>query len=66
MELYCFVGKYIEVELYRKRYNTKDHIKTFSGRLTDIGANTICLEREGRPYWVPKPNMYKDKIKEVK
>lgn len=67
MDLFEFVGKYVEVELYRKKFNTKDHIKCYSGRLTDVGGTMICLqENNGKYRWIPKPNMYKDKIMEVK
>lgn len=64
MELYSFVGKYIEVELHRKRFTTKDHIKVYSGRLTDVGSTMICLEcKNGKYRWIPKPNFYRDKVK---
>lgn len=67
MDLYNLLGKQVEVEIYRKKYSTKDHIRVYSGKLTDIGGTMICLERkDGRYHWVPKPNMYRDKIKEVK
>ena len=66
MDLNNFIGKYVEVEFYRKKYRTDGHVRVFSGKLTDVGCNIICLKYEkGRYHWIPKPNFYKDKIKEI-
>lgn len=64
-DLFNFVGKYVEVELHRKRYPTDDHVKIFCGRLTDIGHSNICLFIDGKHRWIPKPVFFRDKIKEV-
>ena len=66
MDLYSFVGKYVEIEIYRRKYKTKKHVRCFKGVLTDIGSTMLCLERKDGSYrWIPRPNMYKDKIKEI-
>ena len=65
-DLYVFIGREVQVTLYRKRYCSKDHVRVHRGRLTDIHNSMICLETNGKCKWISKPNMYKDSIKELK
>ena len=61
VDLASFLGKDVEVRLYRRR-----KIKKFYGRLTHIGDSEICLVKNGVPRWVKRPNQYRDSIKELK
>ena len=58
MDLFSLVGKDVEIVLYRKH---KYH--TYSGRLSCVNKNTICLAIGGRDFWFGKPVKYKDSIK---
>lgn len=66
VDLYEFLSKNIEVTIYRKRYKTDNHIKVFTGRLSDIGSTMICIESNGRYTWIPRPSYYRDKIEVIK
>jgi len=65
VDLYEYIGREVEVTIYRKRYSNPEHVRIHTGILTDIGHNMVCLERGGRYHWVPKPNRFKDEIKEL-
>lgn len=64
-DLHNFIGKTVMVTLHRKRYCTTGKIKVYTGRLTDIRRSQICLESNGHTIWVPKPNFYRDGVKEL-
>jgi len=66
MDLYNFVGKDVMVTLYRKKYSANGKIKVYTGVLTDINRTSICLEKDGKCRWIPRPNHYRDGIKELK
>ena len=59
MDLNLFIGKNVEIVLYRRR-----KAKKFYGRLTHIGDSEICLVKNGVPRWVKRPNQYRDSIQE--
>ena len=55
-DLISFVGKPVEIRVYRKRYTVAEHIKVFRGILSDVGSTMVCLRRKNGKYvWVPKP-----------
>ena len=61
-DLRVFIGKNVEVRLFRK---FKYHV--YHGRLTDVRWREICLERfndRGRLYdlWVSRPRYCRDRI----
>jgi hypothetical protein len=60
MDLSQYVGKHVEVTLYRKH-----KYKQYHGRLTDIGMNEICLVNDGKSRWILRPCHYKDTIREI-
>ena len=65
-DLISFVGKPVEIRVYRKRYTVAEHIKVFRGILSCVGDTTLCLRRKnGKCIWVPKPNFFRDSIKEL-
>jgi len=66
VDLFEFISKNVEIRIYRKRYNTPDHVRVHVGRLTDITSTMLCLEKNGKYRWVPRPNHYRDGIKELK
>ena len=65
-DLISFVGKPVEIRVYRKRYTVMEHIKIFRGVLSDVGSTMVCLRRKnGKCIWVPKPNFFRDSIEEL-
>ena len=61
MDLKSYVGKEVEISLYRKH-----NFRIFRGRLTDIQGSYIRLFTMEGERWISRPHMKKDSIKEVK
>ena len=66
MELKQYIGKNVEVFIYRKRHKTPDHYKRVCGVLVNYNTTSICLKNGSKRRWYPRPRYYKDSIKILK
>lgn len=62
LDLNLFIGKNVEIVLYRRR-----KFKKFYGQLISITDSEICLvDSNGMFRWLKRPDQYRDSIQELK